>query len=818
MRPLPSPFIRIALVTLACAALSACGDDRDFANTSTASSTGGGGAGGEGGSGGGGIGGGLSDCLEGASCGVDGVCIAGACCDAAQACGSTCCGGADACLFGACVTPGASCRSQHDCASSQYCETALGDNEDAPDPGPACAAAPLEGHCLDLPEVCVSGSSPAGCVEACEYHPPIVATLDAGAKWHWGTDASEAPEYVDIWSSPTVGRIHDANCDGKVDELDPPNVVFVAGRNLDGSGVPTICSAVETGSPVACQTGVLRMLNGATGKEVWTLAKAHDEVGFAGIATAIGDIDADGRIDIVAATGDGHLVLVNGDGKITRTSDLPIPNIGDLASYTGGAFGWGGGLAIADIDGDGFPEIAYGNSVFTTKDGKISLAWTGTGGFGQGTHRAALSTFVDLDGAADGHLELLAGNTAYTSSGSMLWDRSVDGPAGPALTDGFPAVGDFDGDHKPDVVLVSENNLWLLDSVTGATTLGPFALPSDTIPAESFGGPPTVADFDGDGRPEIGIATKNYYSVAKPDFIGGAFELLWKTPNLDRSNVTGSSVFDFEGDGRAEVVYADECFLWVYDGKTGKVRFGASHTSFTTNEAPVIADVDGDGRAEVLAISNGVTRCRDTDGVPLTMNGYTWEPGPGVSESYRGVTLFGGKAGSWVGTRTLWNQQAYHVTNICDDRDSACDAPNVYGSIPKREKRNIDLPWLNNFRQNAQDKGQFNAPDATVALLVACDGEAQVSVQNAGLSSLPAGVRVGVYRQDAAAADPPLATTETTHTLYAGQTEALTVELGAAVKGVGFVARVLIDADAPAFRECREDNNASAVATATCIQ
>jgi hypothetical protein len=51
-------------------------------------------------------------------------------------------------------------------------------------------------------------------------------------------------------------------------------------------------------------------------------------------------------------------------------------------------------------------------------------------------------------------------------------------------------------------------------------------------------------------------------------------DVVWQVQNHDlSSSVTGSSVFDFEGDGKAEVIYADECFLWVFDGQTGAVRF-----------------------------------------------------------------------------------------------------------------------------------------------------------------------------------------------------------------------------------------------------
>lgn len=815
----------IGLISIIAGAALAVGCGGGESSKSSGSGQGGSGVGGAGGAGGdvassgsGGSGsgsGGGQACSDSVAC-AEGACIDGKCCDEANACGSVCCEGATACLFGACVTPGKACHTQNDCDDGQYCETGLGDNESGGGAGggdPACSApVPLNGKCLDLPPVCdPDASSPApGCVDACEYRPPVTAKLSALEKWSWGAGTATLPEAIDVWTTPNVGRLHDANCDGKVDELDPPNVVFVSGRSLDGSGNGVNCSSTATGSPTVCHRGALRMIDGSSGKEVWSLDKASDaSIGFAGMSTAIGDMDGDGKIDIVAMTGEGYVVIVSAEGKVLRTSDKPV------AGAANGGFGWGGGLAIADIDGDGYPEIAFGKTVFTTKDGGLTLAWTGAAGSAGGVN-VSLSTFADLDGAADGDLELLAGNTAYKADGSVLWRR--DGT--PALPDGFSAVGDFDKDGKPEAVLVSGGKVWVLDGLTGATLLGPFALDGG-----GSGGPPTVADFDGDKVPEIGVATQNYYSVLEPKLSGGAgtLELLWKTANHDlSSSQTGSSVFDFEGDGKAEVIYADECFLWVYDGTTGEVRFGASHSSWTGTEASVVADVDGDGHAEMLMVSNAIKtsqwKCVDTAGVPISMHGYTWEPGPEVGGSYRGVTLFGDKASSWVGTRTLWNQHTYHVSNICDDRDSACVAPNVYGSIPKREQRNIDLPWLNNFRQNVQDKGLFNAPDATVALTVACDGQAQVSIRNAGLSSLPTGVRVGVFNESDPAAAPPIATGETTHPLFPGQTESIKVSLSVPIKGVAFEARVLIDPANPTFHECREDNNTSPAATASCIQ
>ena len=98
---------------------------------------------------------------------------------------------------------------------------------------------------------------------------------------------------------------------------------------------------------------------------------------------------------------------------------------------------------------------------------------------------------------------------------------------------------------------------------------------------EGTGGPPTIADFDGDGEPEIGVASALDYCVYETT---GA--LLWAFGTTDESShATGSTVFDFEGDGRPEVVYGDEVKLWILDGLTGAVRFESSlHSSRTLHE------------------------------------------------------------------------------------------------------------------------------------------------------------------------------------------------------------------------------------------
>ncbi|MCB9751393.1 MAG: VCBS repeat-containing protein [Myxococcales bacterium] len=588
------------------------------------------------------------ECSDSAQCNGD-VCVAGECCPVDNVCGEeACCSGDELCLFGQCVVPGAPCKSVNDCEQGEYCEPALGEDEPDPDPDPdpdmnCTQDIPPGGFCLALPKSCDEAPDDPDCVDACEFYPEK-GELNATIKWQWGLyDAEEFPDSSDVWATPTVARIYDANCDGVVDQSDPPNIVLVSG---DTKG--TCCSCGN--EPVStCRTGILRLLDGSNGKEIWSLEKAVDGVyGFAGMSVALGDIDDDGSMDIIAMTGDGYPVWINSEGEVVAIADTQV------SGWNANAFGWGGGLAIGDMDGNGWPEIAYGRSLYTTGPGAITFLWSGAGGTGGGT-TAALSYMVDLD--TDGLQELLAGNTVYEYDSTTLWSN-------PQIPDGFTAVGDLDFDGEPEVVVTLNGTVRVLEGGTGVTELGPV-----TVPGVAGGGPPTIANFDGGDDLEIGIATGSYYMVYKPNYGMGTLDAVWSLPTKDTSSrITGSSVFDFEGDGRAEVIYSDECFLWVLDGEDGSLRFAAPNTTFTATEAIIVADVDGDGHAEIVRVSNSANwSCNQAPWTqPDPMTGRPgWTP-PENAGFYQGITAFGDSANSWVGTRSIWNQHAYFVSNFVD--------------------------------------------------------------------------------------------------------------------------------------------------------
>ncbi|MCC6540562.1 MAG: VCBS repeat-containing protein [Bryobacterales bacterium] len=441
-----------------------------------------------------------------------------------------------------------------------------------------------------------------------------------------------------------------------------PEVVFVTMASNDGGGCTT--------------PGVLRAIDGRTGQEKWSQTDPRYQV--AGCASvAVGDIDSDGFPEIVTVS---------------------QPDFRFVAFEHTGAFKWFGPQlgsgealstpALADLDADGRVEVIIASTV-ANPDG--TLRWKGAAGTGRDGF-GAISIAVDLD--LDGRLELVTGSTAYRADGSIYWN--------PGMADGLTAVANFDTDPNPEIVVVSNGTVRLLEH-NGTLKWGPVSIPG------GGGGPPTVADFDGDGQPEIGVAGGTRYAVFETDGT-----LKWQAETRDTSSFrTGSSVFDFEADGKAEVVYADELKFRIYEGTSGRVLYELPNSSCTAFEYPVVADVDGDGRADVVVVAN--TTC-----------GF----GPDA-----GLRLISGEFNNWAPTRKIWNQHSYSITNVNDD-----------GTIPRTPQNNWQVPGLNNFRLNtfSQPQASRGAPDYTSSVIRKNDSTFPATVRltarvgNGGAGSLGA--------------------------------------------------------------------------------
>lgn len=521
------------------------------------------------------------------------------------------------------------------------------------------------------------------------------------------------------------------------------NQVMMAPAVIDVNGdrIPDVVFSTFAGGRYQSD-GVLRAISGDGGSEIWSVTDAQHRV-QPGSDIAVGDIDSDGRPEILTVHTSGALIAFEHDGAFKW-----------MRSGLWGEISYGG-PAIADLDHDGLPEIVIGGSVVNS-DGTIRWQGNAVGGQGRGgAGPHSLVADIDLDGSP----EVVAGKSVYRADGALYWNSTIP--------DGFPAVGNFDDDLEAEIVLVASGNVYLLEH-TGAVKWGPVA-----IPGGGHGGPPTVADMDGDGVPEIGVAGGSRYVAFKAD--GSVY---WQRNTRDlSSSVTGSSVFDFEGDGRAEVIYADELFLRVYNGTNGATLYELAKGSGTLYELPLIVDVDADGNAEIVAVANNYAFGNRT-----------------------GILVIGDLNDTWVSTRKVWNQHTYHINNVNDD-----------GTIPRHEEPS----WLthNTYRLNALPTrdAALAAPDLIAARLrvsgAVGDLTATVRVGNGGAAPAPPGVQVAFYAGDPRGTGTLLGVGATAARLVPGAFEDVTVTL---TNPAGGELWVVADDDGTGtgrVRECQEENN-----------
>jgi len=482
----------------------------------------------------------------------------------------------------------------------------------------------------------------------------------------FGTPTSTAPAFSaskklhtllgrEVHSTPLVVNLTDDNADGLINTDDVPDIVAV----------------ME--STTSQLRGEIKVVSGDDGRVLFTAGGPNLVSPWSELAAA--DIDGDGRPEIVAVHADGNRLIAfedTGEQKwLSDVAPLPTFNLGGSIIATGA-------VSIANLNATGPPEIIVGKVVF---DATGRLVGNGTGSSGGTGLRTAISAVADID--LDGTPELVAGPTAYRlgSSGlSVVWQRTD-------RADGFAGIGNFDDDPEAEIAMVANGFVYLLNhdgtdaEVWNPPTLGPVDMPGD-----GQGGAPLVADVDGDGWPEIGVAGDTGFIVYNRDG-----SVRWRSSISDRSsNSTGSVAFDLDGDGTIEIIYRDEFFLRIYRGADGHLLEKIPVSSATWGEIPTVADVDNDGHADIVVSSDLMTSGSDT-----------------------GVIVINDVLNLWKRTRRVWNQHAYHVTNVNED-----------GTIPAVETPHWLVPGLNGFRTNAFGEGE--AADAADAFTyVARDGVLQ---------------------------------------------------------------------------------------------
>ncbi|MGD1098579.1 MAG: FG-GAP-like repeat-containing protein, partial [Bryobacteraceae bacterium] len=211
-------------------------------------------------------------------------------------------------------------------------------------------------------------------------------------------------------------------------------------------------------------------------------------------------------------------------------------------------------VAIGDFNGDGKADFAVANALSGSNDISVLL------GNGDGTFKTAVSYPAD---------------------------------AGPVAL----AVGDFNGDGKPDLVVVnqSSNDVSVLIGDGNGTFQPPVNYGTPTGPSSV-----TVTDVNGDGLEDLVVTTSATVTV----LLGhgdGSFVSVGAYPMTGVANA--AAVGDFNGDGKVDIAVASSNSMSVLLGNGDGSFQPAVNYGSNFNQSVVVADFNGDGNAD-LAVSS----------------------------------------------------------------------------------------------------------------------------------------------------------------------------------------------------------------------
>ena len=356
------------------------------------------------------------------------------------------------------------------------------------------------------------------------------------------------------------------------------------------------------------------------------------------------DLNGDGNLEIVGGTTSGRTVQVlNRFGQFVWTFPHP-PGTGDMHWFSspaaadvmpevsglqifignrplnslfalkGAPNGSDDGISATDID---WPSLGEGVSGWEGVEGEDwDLLWIFEAGgsivstpaigdvTGEGDHVIVFGAGAEC-GSHDGKVYMLEAAT-----GKLLWSFKTGGN----VVESSPALADFDGDGKRDMVVVGSSDglvyfIEIPESLQSSATFGKGGAGPARVSAFDTGAPvhssAAVGDVNGDGRLEVIIASTNgkVYSLSY-DPTTGAVTQNWAFQT--DGPVMSSPALANRGSGRLDVYIGSlDGNLYLLNGVTGE-EIARFTTDLPIKTSPAVADIDGDGILEVLLTSGGI--------------------------------------------------------------------------------------------------------------------------------------------------------------------------------------------------------------------
>jgi Bacterial Ig-like domain (group 3)/FG-GAP-like repeat len=398
----------------------------------------------------------------------------------------------------------------------------------------------------------------------------------------------------------------------------------VAVGDVNGDGKPDLVVANNCLSYSSCSSAGVSVLLG-NGDGTFQTAVTYGAGVYEAQSVALADVNGDGKLDILVT----NYCTVAGNEGCTNTAGTVgvLLGNGDGTFQTAVFYGSGGfyanSVAVADVNGDGNPDLVVANQCASVPDGPCS---------------------------ANGSVGILLGNGTGTFQTAVTYGSG--GYSGPKFGDVYEplsvVIADVNRDGKPDVLVT--NYCGGASACTGDGTVSVLLGNGDgtfqTAVAYDSGGleasAVAVADVNADGNPDILVANGcSNSSGSCPQDDGTVGVLLGNGDGTFQAAVTydaggqiatSVAVADVNGDGKPDLAVAVVCpenGCNIIEYGTVDVLLGNGDGTFQAAvdydsggdpaDSVAIHDVNGDGKPDLL-VANYCAWVGD-DGYPCATGG-----------------------------------------------------------------------------------------------------------------------------------------------------------------------------------------------------
>ena len=355
-------------------------------------------------------------------------------------------------------------------------------------------------------------------------------------------------------------------------------------------------------------------------------------VGYSPYSLTTADINGDGKPDLIAANYASSTVSVLLNTTPTGATSASFSTQQTFAVGTEPI-----SVAVADINGDGKPDLVVANEYSSTGTYTVSVLLNTTPTGATSASFSTQQTFIvgntprsvttaDVNG--DGKPDIIVVNN-FDKTVSVLLNTTPTGSSTASFaTEQTFAAGngpvsvtavDINGDGKPDLVVTNANDATvsiLLNTTTSSSTTS-FAT-QQTFPVGKGADSVTTADINGDGKPDLVVTNLSdvTFSVLLNATTAGSSTCSFTAQTfLGAGSPVAVTAADIDGDGRPDVLVANNNSgtVLVCNNITSKGSMTASLGTpqlFTVGNSPesiVSADINGDGKPDVTTVNDNGT-------------------------------------------------------------------------------------------------------------------------------------------------------------------------------------------------------------------